>query len=253
MKRLLTALVGVPATILLTLYSPNWLFALIVAVVAGACFEELLVLGAARLGARPGKWVLVLGAGVTFSFAYGPWWVLAAMALAMLVAAGVTTFSVALDEALPKSALAILGIVYCCFLPGFLVLLRPEMVIALLGIVWIGDAAAFYGGRLAGRHLLARTISPKKTVEGAFAGLIGSVVAGVVLGVWLGKEAPSTLLVASFLAGCAGQLGDLAESALKRSAGVKDSSSLLPGHGGMLDRLDSLLFAAPVYYWFFHP
>jgi phosphatidate cytidylyltransferase len=253
MKRLLTALVGVPATVLLTLYSPKWLFALIVSVVAGACLEELLALGAVRLGARPGKWVLIVGAAVTFSFAYGPLWVLMATALAMLVVAGVTTFSVSLEEALPKAALAGLGILYCCFLTGFLVAMQPKMVIALLGIVWVGDAAAFYGGRLAGRHLLARTISPKKTVEGAFAGLIGSVVAGVVLGVWLGNEAPARLLAASLFAGCAGQLGDLAESAFKRSAGVKDSSSLLPGHGGMLDRLDSLLFAAPVYYWFFQP
>jgi phosphatidate cytidylyltransferase len=252
MKRLLTALVGVPATVLLTLYSPNWLFGLLLAVAAAACFEELLVLGSSRLGARPGRWILLLGAAVTFSFAYGPSWVMAALAVSMLVSAGVTTFSVSLDEAMPKTALAVLGIVYCCFLPGFLILLRPQMVIVLLGVVWIGDAAAFYGGRLTGRHLLARTISPKKTVEGAFAGLIGSVVAGVVLGVWLGKESSGTLLIASFAAGCVGQIGDLAESALKRSAGVKDSSSLLPGHGGMLDRLDSLLFAAPVYYWFFH-
>jgi phosphatidate cytidylyltransferase len=194
--------------------------------------------------------VLVLGAAVTASFAGGPSWVLGAVTVTMLVAAGVTAFSVSLEEALPKAALAILGVIYCCFLLGFLVLMRREMVIAVLGIVWIGDAAAFYGGRLAGRHLLARSISPKKTVEGAFAGLIGSVIAGVVLGVWLIEEAPGTLLLASLVAGGAGQLGDLAESAFKRSAGVKDSSAVLPGHGGMLDRLDSVLFSAPVYYWF---
>lgn len=253
MKRLLTALVGIPITVLLTLYSPQWLFALVLAAVGAACLEELMDLGAVRLSTRPGRWVLLLGAAVTASFAGGPSWVLGAIAVTMLVAAGVTTFSVSLEESLPKAALAIFGVIYCCFLLGFLLVMRREMVLAVLGIVWIGDAAAFYGGRLTGRHLLARTISPKKTVEGAFAGLIGSVIAGVVLGVWLVKEAPGTLLIASLVAGGAGQLGDLAESALKRSAGVKDSSSVLPGHGGMLDRLDSLLFAAPVYYWFFIP
>jgi phosphatidate cytidylyltransferase len=251
-KRLVTALVGVPATILLTLFSPQWLFALILGLIGAACLEELLALGATRLGTRPGRWILLLGAAVTVSFAGGPAWILGALTVTMLVVAGVTTFSVSLEEALPKAALAIMGVVYCCLLLGFLILMQRELVIALLGVVWVGDAAAFYGGRLLGSHLLARNISPKKTVEGAFAGLIGSVIAGVVLGYWLAKQDPGTLLVASFLAGGAGQLGDLAESAFKRSAGVKDSSSLLPGHGGMLDRLDSLLFAAPVYYWFFN-
>ena len=253
MKRLLTALVGIPAAVFLTLGLPNPVFALVVAAVGAACFEELMDLGAARLGVRPGRWALLLGACVTASFAWGSAWMFAALAAAMLVTAAATAFSVSIEDALPKAALAILGILYCCFLPGFLVLMHPRMVIVLLGVVWIGDAAAFYGGRLMGRHPLARSISPKKTVEGAFAGLMGSIVAGVVLGVWVAKErASGTLLIASFLAGGVGQLGDLAESALKRSAGVKDSSALLPGHGGMLDRLDSLLFAAPVYYWFFH-
>jgi len=124
------------------------------------------------------------------------------------------------------------------------------MVIVLLGILWIGDTAALYGGRFMGRHLLAPSLSPRKTVEGAFAGLIASIVAGVILGVWLTDEGSGSLIVASIISASAGQLGDLAESALKRSAGVKDSSSLLPGHGGMLDRIDALLFAAPIL-WFY--
>jgi phosphatidate cytidylyltransferase len=134
---------------------------------------------------------------------------------------------------------------------GFIVLLRRELILLLLIIIWAGDSAAYYGGRALGRHPLAPSISPKKTVEGAVAGLAASVIAGSAVGVAMLGEAPIRLLSASLVTAVVGQIGDLAESALKRSAGVKDSSSILPGHGGMLDRVDSLLFAAPVFYWFF--
>ena len=251
MKRVLTAAIGVPATVLVTLFAPDWFFALAVALAGAACLEELMRLGATRLDSRPGRWVLLLGAGVTLSFTGDTMLVLTTLTFAVLIAVTVTSFSASLPEALPKAALSIMGILYCAVLPGFLLLMSRQMVIVLLGLLWIGDTAALYGGRLMGRHLLAPSISPRKTVEGAFAGLIASIVAGVILGVWLTDEGSGALIAAALVSACAGQLGDLAESALKRSAGAKDSSSLLPGHGGILDRLDGLLFAAPVFYWFF--
>jgi phosphatidate cytidylyltransferase len=115
----------------------------------------------------------------------------------------------------------------------------------------ISDTAQYYGGRTFGRSLLAPTISPKKTREGAITGFL----AGGLAMVWLGGWAlPGVGTLALALLGATvvalGIAGDLFESLLKRSAGVKDASGLIPGHGGMLDRVDSLLFAAPVYYAF---
>src|SRR5262249_7156803 len=145
-----------------------------------------------------------------------------------------------------------LGILYCAAPFGFIVWLRRELVLTLFAIIWLGDSCAYYVGRTIGRRALAPTISPKKTVEGAIAGLAGSVITGLVVGIMFLGESPAKMAAASLITAAVGQVGDLAESALKRSAGVKDSSSLLPGHGGMLDRLDSVIFAAPVFYWFFH-
>jgi len=157
-----------------------------------------------------------------------------------------------LESMLPNTSMVAIGMVYCCVLLGFIVWLPRHTILVLMGTIWAGDVAAYYGGRAFGRYKLAPTISPNKTVEGSVAGLAGSILIGVVLGSWLVQRQVPFLVLASLAAAIAGQLGDLAESALKRSAGVKDSSSLLPGHGGMLDRLDSLIFAAPVFYWFFH-
>jgi phosphatidate cytidylyltransferase len=182
---------------------------------------------------------------------WGTSWVLVVAAGALLIAMTAIALEGPSESTFLKMAVAALGILYCSVLFGFIVLLRRELVVLLLVIIWAGDTAAYYGGRAFGRHPLAPRISPKKTVEGAVAGLVGSVVVGIVVGVSIAGELPAKLLAASVVTAVSGQIGDLAESALKRSAGVKDSSSILPGHGGMLDRLDSLLFAAPVFYWFF--
>jgi phosphatidate cytidylyltransferase len=126
----------------------------------------------------------------------------------------------------------------------------PALLMFTLVITWVGDTAAYFVGRAIGRHPLAPHLSPKKTWEGSIASLIGSLLVGAAFGRWL--FAPLDVLLAmAFVGNIAGQVGDLLESAYKRSAGVKDSGGLLPGHGGVLDRIDALILAVPVvwYYW----
>jgi len=124
--------------------------------------------------------------------------------------------------------------------------------LSLFAVVWLGDSFAYFGGKTLGRHKLYPAVSPKKTIEGSIAGLAGSV-GGIFLIDALAGTGLSTvqLVLLGLLGGAAEQIGDLAESVLKRSVGVKDSGALLPGHGGMLDRIDGLLFAAPVAWIFF--
>lgn len=119
----------------------------------------------------------------------------------------------------------------------------------LMGSLWLGDTAAMFFGKSFGRHKLAPAVSPNKTVEGFIGGFIGVIVVAMVFKIfWLKEIAAHHFVVISLLIGLFGQLGDLVESLWKRSLGIKDSSRLIPGHGGVLDRFDSLLFAAPVVY-----
>ena len=119
-----------------------------------------------------------------------------------------------------------------------------------LVLVWAGDMLAYFVGRWFGRTRMAPQISPHKTWEGAAANLLASVVVGMLFALWLKLDAKDMVVMAG-LANIAGQAGDLIESAYKRSAGVKDSGTLLPGHGGMLDRIDALILAAPVVWYYF--
>lgn len=156
-------------------------------------------------------------------------------------------------DALSSSASALFPTLYLALPIGALVTIRsergPEALLLLMLTVVTSDTAQYYTGRLAGRTLLAPRVSPKKTVEGALGGFVfGALVLGLVGAWWLADVPVAIRVLLGILVVAAGIVGDLFESMLKRSAGRKDSSSLIPGHGGVLDRIDALLFAAPVYY-----
>ena len=250
-ERVLTAAVAVPIVVLITIYAPDWAFALAISLVSALAVDEFLSLTAKERSSRPGRWFLVAAAAVAMSFLGGSCWVLGTTVCAAIVLMSTAVFTGAIETAQERITRGLSSIVYCPLTLGFMVMMPREQILLLFAIIWSGDTAAYYGGRAFGRHRLAPKVSPKKTIEGAIAGLLGSIAAGVIGGVWfLGEPWPELIWISAATA-VTGQLGDLAESVIKRSAGVKDSSSILPGHGGILDRLDSLFFAAPVFYWFF--
>jgi phosphatidate cytidylyltransferase len=249
MKRILTAAVGIPLVLLITIFSPNWLFAIVVGLVAAGAAEEFWDLGVKKGIGRPPRWFLAAPLLVAISFLHGIEWLVGSIAIAGASLLTATVLSGSIESGFGSVVTGLSSLVYCAGTLGFLILIPRPWILVLFAIVWVGDSAAYYGGRALGRHLLAAKVSPKKTVEGAIAGLIGSILAGVAGGAWILHQPWLSMAFVSVLTAIAGQIGDLAESVLKRSAGVKDSSSILPGHGGILDRLDSLFFATPIFYW----
>lgn len=160
-----------------------------------------------------------------------------------------------LEDSLPSSAVAVLATTYVGMLTGSLIRLRndfPEgwkLVFFLLLVVWLGDSGAYYVGKKFGKRKLSPRISPKKTIEGLAGGMATSIIAAVVIHFTFFQNFPlHHAIIAGVLLSFAGVVGDLAESMWKRSADVKDSGTLLPGHGGFLDRFDSILFTAPILY-----
>jgi phosphatidate cytidylyltransferase len=165
------------------------------------------------------------------------------------------------ERMISSAGVTVLGVMYVVLLGGHLVAVRtgfsPQLSKHLLSFFFLvlmgSDAAAYYGGRIFGKHKLAPTVSPGKTWEGAVAGMLASLLLAAVAQYWFFPELPLRFaLPLAAVMNVLGVLGDLTESALKRSAGAKDTAQILPGHGGMLDRIDSLLFNAPLIYYFAH-
>jgi phosphatidate cytidylyltransferase len=179
------------------------------------------------------------------------------MATLIVVGAGAIATGTVARSALGDAAATVFAPVYLGLPLGALAAVRDEglgggreALLLLLAVIVVSDSAQYYSGRAFGRRKLSPSISPKKTVEGAIGGVIFGTLALVIGGSYLFRSPIWLLMLTGAVVSLLGIVGDLFESLLKRSAGVKDSSNLIPGHGGVLDRIDSWLFAAPVYYVF---
>jgi phosphatidate cytidylyltransferase len=256
-ERELTAAVLIPAVLAVLVAAPAWAFSVLVALAATAALLEFYGLIEAA------GWIVPKPAGVGLFLAF-----IAGAHLASLVALAVITgvtllalptlvmFATSREAAwLASAASSVFATLYVALGAGAMVGLRAigwQPVLFLFAVVWAGDSAAYYVGRRWGKRKLAPVVSPKKTWEGLWGQMGGGLVFGAGVAVLLfpaSQGVPRTLLVGAVLGlvvSAVSVVGDLLESTFKRSCAVKDSGGLLPGHGGLLDRLDSLLYASPV-------
>ncbi|MDQ2947530.1 MAG: phosphatidate cytidylyltransferase [Acidobacteriota bacterium] len=249
MKRITTALILIPLFVYLVLWSPHLVFLAAVCAVGMLCFHEYSGLVALHTTPPPG--IFGYAAGLLVLLLPGN--SIAFVILIALFALALGLRASELSETLPFAACLVFGVLYIFGALRAGVELRDHSVYWLLfalSLNWVGDIAALYVGKAFGRHKLSPRISPGKTWEGAAGSMLAAIAYGAVYFPKLLPAVPIAQgLAIAAVGNVAGQIGDLAESAMKRGAGVKDSGTLLPGHGGWLDRLDSSLFALPVVYF----
>jgi phosphatidate cytidylyltransferase len=275
-QRTAVAAAGIPLA-LIVIYIGGWALAVLLAAIAAGAAAELFRM-ARRRGSDALQWpgvalaalLVLVAAGVDTPVhaASWMWWIL--MGAVLLVATLAIFLRGVTGSPLGASALTVFGALYTGGSLAHAVFLRamdvpvgtaavawvgPALLLFPLLLTWSSDTAAYFGGRTFGRHKLVPSVSPAKTVEGAVAGVLGTVLMGALFGLlvfdrWLGMPLGAGAGAAiGLIVSPVAQVGDLAESLFKREAGVKDSGALLPGHGGLLDRFDSLFFSIPVTYW----
>lgn len=266
MKRVLTAVILVPLVLLLVFKAPFWLITLTAAAVAALAAWEFLVLADAS-GAKTPRIAVLCGIAALFACVFfRPEYTTPLLGCLTFVLFIVCSFRSPLPRVLPDTAYSVFGLLYVGLSLTTIPLISAQengssLLVFLFFVVWIGDIVALYLGRAFGRRKLAPAISPNKTWEGSAGSVLGSLLITLVL-IFLGEVLarhgfdwiayPGSIfrwLGLAVLLNIAAQVGDLIESAIKRGAGVKDSGTLLPGHGGILDRIDALLLAAPVLWY----
>ncbi len=285
LKRVLTAVVLIPIVLLLVLRAPVSVLAFVAGVVALLAIHELLKLSESYgihplrtstyvfcglffvlIAINPGTTPLLSTSAFTFA-------ALSATVLAPFLFLTIGMYRTELASAFPAAMLSTFSFAYIALPMACLVQLREQwrgsfLILYLLLLVWAGDIFAYFVGKAIGSHRMSPRVSPKKTWEGAVASVIASVAVGLLMfhyavpissallnahlierrdGIFANNQLSLTEIIAlSVVLNIAAQLGDLVESLIKRGAGAKDSGAILPGHGGMFDRIDALLFAAPV-------
>lgn len=254
--RELSALILIPFAIWVTSSRLPYAFDVTIALIAVLALHEFLILGRKKGYDIPIVLCLLICVFIIAAFVRTEVSVEMGMFVALLfIPASYVFRNVKINDALPSSAVAVFGTMYVGMLAGSLVRLHndftvgPKLIFFLMLVVWLGDAGAYYVGKKFGKHKLAPRISPKKTVEGLIGGMAASVISAVTMHLTFFGEFPLVhAIIVAIVLSVAGVIGDLAESMWKRSADVKDSGTLIPGHGGFLDRFDSIFFTAPILY-----
>lgn len=261
LKRWITALIALPFLIFLV-YTGGVPFTILISVAGLVALWEYYRLVFNGEAGTLSNVILLWGYGVNVAiiwstFLVGPDLSVSIIALNLLVIALISLFRFKVDQTVLGVVIRQLqGVIYIPVLLSFLILIRESTsgmiwIIVLLAVIFAGDTGAYYVGSYLGRHKLSPAVSPGKTIEGSVGGLAANLIVGSVGKTFFLPELPWGLSLLFLLAvGIAGQAGDLFESELKRSSGIKDSGGILPGHGGILDRIDALLFASPVTYIF---
>ena len=274
--RVATAAVLIPTVIAAIWWGPTWLVAGLAAIVAVFALREFFAMGErmgfhaysvwtclAALGIFAQQWYASQADGIEklgdfLDRASPPRFSLEMVLVLFVVGAAITAIGSRrpLAEVFSSVSISASGLVVIVIPFSAVVrihgadIVGRQLLLFTLVVVWIGDSAAYFVGHAIGRMKMSPHVSPNKTWEGAVANLLGGLLVAVVFSYWMKIALPHVLAMAA-LGSVAGQVGDLFESAFKRSAGVKDSGTLLPGHGGMLDRIDALILAAPAVWYYF--